>query len=101
MKSREDSTCCLHKNEAYGHVGGCRGCAALASQGKIDKTTQQRMSRPNQNDHRENVDGQGKDKCIQSQSPRDRASERKRAHVERGAGDVPMEADDGSTCGRI
>ena len=30
----------------------------------------------NQKDHRENLDGKGKDECIQRQSRRDRASER-------------------------
>ena len=44
--------------EGHGHTGGCPGCAAQASIAwKSDRTTRQRMSRANQNDDRENLDG--------------------------------------------
>ena len=61
--------------EARGHAGGCPLCSAgIAS--KSDQTTQQRMSRKNQDNHWENFIGQGKDEFIQRQNRRDRASER-------------------------
>ena len=42
------------------------------------------MPRANQNDCRENLDGKGKDECIQRQNRRDRASERKEKSEEPG-----------------
>ena len=60
--------------EARCHTGGCPLCSTGFAW-KSDQTTP-RMSRTYQNDHRENLDGKGKDECIQRQSRRDRASQR-------------------------
>ena len=50
------------------------------------------MPRENQNDHSENLDRkkQGVNSCKDRIAETDRVKERKRARVERGAGDVPM-----------
>ena len=78
--------------EAHGHTGGCPGCAALASHGKATK--------PHDDECRERIrtiiertlTGKArmnayKDRTAETQ----RVKERKRARVERGAGDVPVE----------
>ena len=49
------------------------------------------MSRTNQNDHWEDLGWKSKDECVQDRiAETERVKERKRARVERGAGDVPM-----------
>ena len=76
--------------EAHGHTGGCPGCAALASHGKATK--------PHNDECREKIR-----KIIERTLPgkarmnaykdgiaeTERVKERKRARIERGAGDVP------------
>ena len=59
--------------EARGRTGRCPGCAALHN--TSIKTTQQRMSRMNHNDRRENLEGKSKDERMQRQSRKDRESE--------------------------
>ena len=71
--------------EGHGHTGGCPGCAALASHGKATK--------PHNDERRERIrtlTGKArmnahKDRVAET----DRVKERKRARVERGAGNVP------------
>ena len=78
--------------EAHGHTGGCPGCAALASHGEATK--------PHNDECRERIrtiiertlTGKArmnayKDRIAETK----RVTDRKRARVERGAGDVPME----------
>ena len=78
--------------EPHGHTGGCPGCAALASHGRATK--------PHNNESRDRIrtiiertlTGKArmsayKDRVAQTE----RLKERKRARVERGAGDVLVE----------
>ena len=78
--------------EAHGHTGGCPGCAALASHGRATK--------PHIDECRERIRtiiertltvkarmNAYKDRIAETE----RVKERKRARVERGAGDVPAE----------
>ena len=67
----------------------CPGCAPPAW--KSDPIAQQRTSRKIRTISRENLDGKGKDECIQRVAESERVEERNRARVERGAEDVPME----------
>ena len=78
--------------EAHGHAGGCPGCAALASHGKATK--------PHNDECRERIrtiiertlTGKARmNACKDRLAETERVKERKRARVERGAGDVPME----------
>ena len=78
--------------EAHGHTGGCPGCAALASHG--------RATEPNNDECRERFRTiiertlMGKARMIACKDRIDeteRVKERKRARVERSAGDVPKE----------
>ena len=78
--------------EAHGHTGGCPGCAALASHGKATKphndqcreSSRTIIERTLTRKARKNA---YKDRIAETQ----RVKERKRARVERGAGDVPVE----------
>ena len=68
--------------EAHGHSGGFPGCAALASHGKA--------TNPHNDECRERIKARMnayKDRIADTV----RVKDRKRARVERGAGDVPME----------
>ena len=78
--------------EAHGHTGGCPGCATLASHGRATK--------PHNDERRERIrtiiertlTGKArmnayKDRIAETK----RVKEKKRARVDRGAGDVPME----------
>ena len=76
--------------EAHGHTGGCPGCAALASHGTATK--------PHNDECRERVrtiiertlTGKARMTAYKDRIPEtERVKERKRARVERGAGDVP------------
>ena len=78
--------------EAHGHTGGCPGCAALASHGKATK--------PHNDECRERIrtiiertlTGKARMNAYKDRiAETERVKERKRARVERGAGDVPME----------
>ena len=78
--------------EAHGHTGGCPGCAALASHGKATE--------PHNDECRERVrtiiertlTGKARMNAYKDRiAETERVKERKRARVERGAGDVPME----------
>ena len=78
--------------EAHGHTGGCPGCAALASLGKATK--------PHNDECRERIrtiiertlTGKARMNAYKDRiAETERVKERKRARVERGAGDVPME----------
>ena len=76
--------------EAHEHTGGCPGCAALASHGKATKPHNDKcrerirtiIERPLTGKARMNA---YKDRIAETE----RVKERKRARVERGAGDVP------------
>ena len=78
--------------EAHGHIGSCPGYALLASHGKATK--------PRKDEFRERV-GTIIERTLTGEARMDtykdriaeteRVKERKRARVERGAGDVPME----------
>ena len=85
--------------EPHGHTGGCPGCAALASHGRATK--------PHNNESRDRIrtiiertlTGKArmsayKDRVAQTE----RLKERKRARVERGAGDVLVEPGIKSRC---
>ena len=78
--------------EAHGHTGGCPGCAAIASHGKT--------TRPHNDECRERIrtiiertlTGKARMNAYKDRiAETERVKERKRARVERGAGDVPME----------
>ena len=78
--------------EAHGHTGGFPGCAALASHGKATK--------PQNDECRERIraiiertlTGKARMNAYKDRiAETERVKERKRARVERGAGDVPME----------
>ena len=78
--------------EAHGHTGGCPGCAALAWYGKATK--------PQNDEYRERIrtiigrtlTGKARMNAYTDRNAEtERVKERKRARVERGAGDVPME----------
>ena len=78
--------------EAHGHTGGCPGCAALASHGRATK--------PHNDECRERIGtiiartltGKARMNAYRDRiAETERVKERKRARVERGAGDVPME----------
>ena len=83
--------------EAHGHTGGCPGCAALASYGRATK--------PHDDECRERIRTiieralTGKARMNQYKdgiAETERVKERKRARVERGAGDVPIEPGNGA-----
>ena len=78
--------------KAHGHTEGCPGCAALASYGRATK--------PHSNECRERIrtiiertlKGKARMNSYKDRiAGTERVKERKRARVERGAGDVPME----------
>ena len=78
--------------EGHGHTGGCPGCAALASHGTATK--------PHNDECRERIrtiiertlTGKARmNACKDRITETERVKEGKRARVERGAGDVPME----------
>ena len=78
--------------EAHGHTGGCPGCAALASHGTATK--------PHTDECRERIrtiiertlTGKARmNACKDRIAETEQGIERKRARVERGAGDVPLE----------
>ena len=90
--SLEDSTFFSADIEAHGHTGGCPGCAALASHGRATK--------PHNDECRERIrtiiertlTGKARMNAYKDRiAETERVKERKRARVERGAGDVPME----------
>ena len=78
--------------EAHGQTGGCPGCAALASHGKATKSHNDEcrerfrtiIERTSTGKARMNAN---KDRNAETE----RVKKRKRARVQRGAGDVPME----------
>ena len=78
--------------EPHGHTGGCPGCAALASHGRATK--------PHNDECRERIStiieriltGEGRMDAYKDRiDETERVKERKKARVERGARDVPME----------
>ena len=78
--------------EAHGHTGGCPGSAALASHGKA--------TQPHNDECRERIrtiierilPGKARKDAYKDRiAETERVKERKRARVERGAGDVPVE----------
>ena len=78
--------------EAHGHTGGCPGCAALASHGKATKPLNNQCRERIRTIIERTLTGKArmnanKDRIAETE----RVQERKRARVERGAGDVPME----------
>ena len=78
--------------EAHGHTGGCPGCAALASHGRATKKHNDECRERIRTIIERTLKGKGrmiayKDRIAETK----RVEERKRARVERGAGDVPME----------
>ena len=90
--SREDSTFLSADIEGHGQTGGCPGCAALASHG--------RGTKPHNDECRERIGtiiertltGKARMNAYKDRiAETERVKERKRARIERGAGDVPME----------
>ena len=80
-------------DEAHGHVGGCPGYALLTSHGKATK--------PRKDEFREQVGtiiertlaGEARMETHEDRiAETERVREKRRARIERGAGDVPMEA---------
>ena len=73
--------------EGHGHTGGCPGCAAFASHGKATK--------PHNDECRERIRTSTGKARMNAHKDRvaetDRVKERKRARVERGAGNVLVE----------
>ena len=77
--------------EAHRHTGGCPGCAALASQGKATKPHNDECRERTRTIIERTLTGKArmnahKDKIAETE----RVKERKRARVERGAGEVHM-----------
>ena len=78
--------------EAHGHTGGCPGYAAHASHGKATKPHNDECRERTRTIIKRTLTGKAKmsankDRIVETE----RVKERKRARVERGAGDVPME----------
>ena len=92
--------------ETHGHTGGCPGCAALASHGRATKPQNNECRERNRTIFERTLTGKARMNAYKDRiAETEQVKERKRARVERGAGDVPMEsgkcgADGGSMCGR-
>ena len=76
--------------EVHGHTGGCPGCAALASHGKATKPHNDGCRERIRTNIERTLTGKArmnayKDRIAETEG----VKERKRARVERGAGDVP------------
>ena len=83
--------------EAHGHTGGCPGCAALASHGKATKPHNDKCRERIRTIIERTLTGKAREKQGMNAykdriAETERVKERKRARVERSAGDVPMEA---------
>ena len=78
--------------EAHGHTGGCPGYAALASHGKATKPHNDECRERSRTIIGRTLTGKaGKNAFKDRIAETERVKVRKRARVERGAGDVPME----------
>ena len=78
--------------EAHGHTGGCPGCAALASHGKATKLHNNECRERIRTIIERTLAEQARMNAYKDRiAETERVKERKRARVERGAGDVPME----------
>ena len=78
--------------EAHGHTGGCQGCAALASHGKATKPKNDECRERIRTIIERTLTGKAKISAYKDRiAETERVRERKRARVERGARDVPME----------
>ena len=76
--------------EAHGHTGGCPGCAALASHGKATKKDNNQCRERIRTIIERTLTGKARMNAHKDRiSETKRVKERKRARVERGAGDVP------------
>ena len=78
--------------EAHGDTGGCPGCAALASHGKATKPHNDECRERIRTIIEKTLTGKARMNAYKNRIAKtERVKERKRARVERGAGDVPME----------
>ena len=78
--------------EAYGHTGGCPGCAALASHGRAAKPHNDICRGRIRTIIDRTLTGKARMNAYKDRiAETERVKERKRARAERGAGDVPME----------
>ena len=82
--------------EAHGHSGGCPGCAALASHGKATKPHNKGCRERTSTIIERTLTGKARMNAYKDRiAETERVKERKRARVERGAGDVePGNRDD-------
>ena len=78
--------------EAHGHTGGCPGCAALASHGKATKPHNDECRGRITTIIDRTLTGKARMNAYKDRiAETERVKERKRARIEQGAGDVPME----------
>ena len=74
--------------EAHGHTGDCPGCAALASQGKATKPHNDECSERIRTIIERTLTGKARmNACKDRIAETEQVKERKRARVERGAGE--------------
>ena len=79
--------------EAHGHTGGCPGCAALASHGKATKPHNSKCRERIRTIIERTLTGKVRMNAYKDRiAETERVKERKRTRVERGAGDVLVEA---------
>ena len=75
---------------AHGHTRGCPGCAALASNGKATKPHNDKCRERIRTIIERTLTGKARMNAYKDRvAETERVKERKRARVERGAGDVP------------
>ena len=78
--------------EAHGHTGGCAGCAAFASHGRATKPHDDACRERIRTIIEISLTGKARMNAYKDRIAETvRVKERKRARVERGAGDVPVE----------
>ena len=78
--------------EAHGHTGGCPGCAALASHGQATKPQNDECRERIRTIIERSLTGKARMNAFQDRiADTERVKERKRARVERGAGDALMD----------
>ena len=76
--------------EAHGHTGGCPGCAALASHGRATNPQNDERRERSRTIIERTLTGKARMNASQDRiAETEQVKERKRARVERGAGDVP------------
>ena len=78
--------------EAHGHTGGSPGCASLASHGRVTKTHNDECRERIRTIIERTLTGKARMNAYKDRiAETERVKEKKRARVERGAGDVPVE----------